>query len=166
MAQLAKDPVADLGALVQEYKRITDGMAGGTMSRDDALYASTCAAARLAEHLHHFVAFSLPVLRPIYQAMISAQQVPQQPAQQVPPQIPQQPAQQAPQQAPQPPAEALSPAAMHAANVAQASRGAVPAGAPVADAAEAPVQPVASVLPLRVPAPVADAPAAPAPGAA
>lgn len=63
----------ELNAIVGECDRVIDGMLNGKMSRDDGLFAATAALRKVAIEFTQFVAYALPILHTINQAMQAAQ---------------------------------------------------------------------------------------------
>jgi len=63
----------ELNAIVGECDRVIDGMLNGRMSRDDGLFAATAALRKVAIEFTQFVAYALPILHTINQAMQAAQ---------------------------------------------------------------------------------------------
>ncbi len=94
----------DLNAIVGECDRVVNGMLDGSITRDDGLFATAATLRKVGSEFAQFVAYALPILHTIDQAMRAAQaQVAQAQAQEaMEAQMPQTPQATAPrQQAPQ-----------------------------------------------------------------
>jgi hypothetical protein len=89
----------ELNAIAAECDRVTKGMLDGSVGRDDGLFATAATLQRLVVEFTQFVAYALPIVHTMHQAMIAAQTAQAQAAQA------QQAAAQQAQATPQAPAE-------------------------------------------------------------
>lgn len=65
---------SNLNEIKAECDRIVQGMLNGSMTHDDGLFATAATLTKLVTEFSQFVAYALPIVHTVHQAMLAAQQ--------------------------------------------------------------------------------------------